>query len=87
MILESSIADYVEVSYSTGFDIARIADADLIFLSTLGLEEKLVTELEVLCLANGLSRDQMVIVGEKNFGVSNGQVYAKHNGSNRYKQR
>lgn len=41
------------------------------FLSTLGLDEYLVTELEIHLLANGLTTDQLVIVGEKTLGVSN----------------
>lgn len=88
VILESSIADSVEVSYSTSFKDRddRIADADLVFLSTLGLDEKLVTELEIHLLANGLTTDQLVIVGEKNFGVSNGQVYAKRGQSDYFDQ-
>ncbi len=88
VILESSIADSVEVSYSTSFKDRddRIADADLVFLSTLGLDEKLVTELEIHLLANGLTTDQLVIVGEKNFGVSNGQVYAKRNQTDYFDQ-
>lgn len=83
VILESNIADQVEVSYSTVGDSKnnsnRFRDADRVFLSTLGLEKELVTDIEIRCLANGLSPDKLVIVGEKNFGVSNGQVYAKRN--------
>lgn len=88
VILESPIADSVEVSYSTDFKDKddRIVDADLVFLSTLGLDEKLVTELEIHLLANGLTTDQLVIVGEKNFGVSNGQVYAKRNQQDYFEQ-
>ena len=81
VILESPIADSVEVSYSTDVNFRkekeRFKQADMVFISTLGLTEELVTEVEILCLANGLQPNQLVVVGEKNFGVSNGQVYAK----------
>ena len=88
VILESPIADKVEVSYSPTFREInnRIANADLVFFSTLGLEETKVTELEILLLANGLKSNQLVIVGEKNFGVSNGQVYAKRNDADYFEQ-
>ena len=88
VILKSPIADSVEVSYSTDLKNKgeRIADADLFSLSTLGLDEKLVTELEIHLLANGLTPDQLVIVGEKNFGVSNGQVYVRRGQADYFEQ-
>ena len=46
----------------------------------------MVIELEVQCLANGLSREQLVIVGEKNFGVSNGGVYIKRGSEGYFEQ-
>lgn len=83
VILESDIVDKVEVSYTSDFknkkNAERFKKADKVFISTLGLNEELVTEIEVLCLANGLSPKNIVIVGEKNFGESNGQIYAKRN--------
>ena len=83
VILESPVTDLVEISYSTDKQFRkeseRFAKADRVFIATLGLNEELVTEVEVLCAANGLTRDQLIIVGEKNFGESNGQIYARRN--------
>lgn len=90
IILESPIADQVEVSYSTDKrfknESDRFADADKVFIATLGLNEGLVTEIEILSMANGLPVDNVIVVGEKNFGVSNGQIYVKHNDSNYFEQ-
>ena len=90
VILESPIADSVEVSYSYILDYKkeqdRFKNADVVFFANLGLTEDLVTEIEINCLANGLNREQLVIVGEKNFGVSNGQVYAKRNDPDYFNQ-
>lgn len=90
VILESPVADQVEVSYSTDVQFKnegkRFANADRVFLSTLGLNEELVTEVEIMCLANGLRQEQLTIVGEKNFGESNGQVYTKRNQPDYFEQ-
>lgn len=92
VILESKIADQVEVSYITVPEYKnanireRFAAADKVWLSTLGLSEELVLEVEATCLANGLNTNDLVIVGEKNFGASNGQVYAKRNHSDYFQQ-
>lgn len=90
VILESEIADKVEVSYTSDFkkneNIERFKMADKVFISTLGLNENMVTEIEILCLANGLSPENIVIVGEKNFGESNGQIYANRNKENYFDQ-
>ena len=40
----------------------------------------------MLCLANGLSPENLVIVGEKNFGESNGQIYAKRHQTGYFEQ-
>lgn len=89
-IVESSIANKVEVSYTDNYkkseNAERFAKADYVFISTLGLNEELVTEVEVLCLANGLSPDNLIVVGEKNFGESNGQIYAKRYRSDYFEQ-
>lgn len=83
VILESAIVDSVEVSYSTDQqfkkETSRFAKAAKVFISTLGLKEDLVTEIEIMSMANGLMVDNVIVVGEKNFGVSNGQIYAKRN--------
>lgn len=90
IILESPVADSVEVSYSTDLNFrnesSRFSQADIIFISTLGLKEEFVTEVEILCLANGFQPSQLVVVGEKNFGVSNGQVYAKRGDTDYFEQ-
>jgi len=90
VILESPVADQVEVSYSTDVQFKnegeRFANADRVFISTLGLNEELVTEVEILCLTNGLKQEQLTIVGEKNFGENNGQIYAKRKDVNYYNQ-
>ena len=53
IILESPIAEQVEISYSTDRKFhnehARFAEADRVFVSTLGLNENLITEIEILC--------------------------------------
>ena len=83
VILESPISDKVEISYSTDINFSkendRFSNADRVFLSSMGLNPDLVTKVEIMCLANGLNRDQLVIVGEKNFGECNGQIYARRN--------
>lgn len=80
VVLESNIVDSVEISYTSDFkktkNHERFAKADRVFISTLGLKEELVAEIEIQCLAAGLPRENLVIVGEKNFGECNGQVYA-----------
>lgn len=90
IILESHIADSVEVSYSPESDFKkeneRFREADKVFLSTLGLSEELVTDVKICCIANGLNPEKLIIVGEKNFGVSNGQVYAKRNDADYFEQ-
>lgn len=90
VILESPIADLVEVSYSTlqGFskETERFKQADVVFVSTHGLNESLVTEIEILSVANGLPIERVIVVGEKNFGASNGQIYAKRNNADYFEQ-
>lgn len=90
VVLESNIADKVEISYTENYNNPnnniRFSEADRVFIATLGLSEELVSNIEVLCLANGLPLDRIVIVGEKNFGESNGQVYAKRNRPDYFEQ-
>lgn len=82
IIIESAISDSVEVSYIEGRrnmakNKDRFKEADLIFLSFLGLNEDLVNEVESQCKASGFDPKNLIVVGEKNFGESNGQVYIK----------
>lgn len=90
VILESPVLEQVEISYSTDKQFKneneRFANADRVFIATLGLKEELVTEVEVHCVANGLDRNQLIIVGEKNFGESNGQIYARRNKPDYFEQ-
>lgn len=85
VILESEIADKVEISYIHIDDYlkpeygSRFSSADKVFLSSLGANESLVNEMQTVCAANGLSLDQLVIVGDKSFGECNGQFYVKRN--------
>ncbi len=73
IIEESDIANDVEVSYSDGLQKQRIAQADVVFISTLWLREKFVDKVKSLCKPQA----KVYIVGEKNFGESNGQVYSR----------
>ena len=90
VILESPVADSVEISYSPVYDFKdkneRFKAADIVFISTQGLKEELVTEVEILSLANGLTPDNVIVVGEKNFGSSNGQIYMLRNKDNYFDQ-
>lgn len=93
VILESPIADSVEVTYIYAENYKkteyskRFATADRVFLSSLGTDESSVREMELHCLANGFDVDDLIIVGTKNFGVSNGQFYFKRNSSDYFEQR
>jgi len=75
IILESHIADSVEVSYSYisvyQDKKVRFLNADVVFLSTLGLDKTIIEDVKSRCSANA----QFFIIGEKNFGESNGQIY------------
>lgn len=93
VILESQVADSVEVSYIYIHDYRksqyseRFAHADRVFLSTLGVDKDLITDMEIVCAANGMPVNHLVIVGEKNFGESNGQFYVRRNSSRYFEQR
>ena len=75
IILESSVADSVEVVYSyikTYKDKQeRFAKADVVFLSSLGVDEEIINEVRSLCT----NKSKFYIIGEKNFGENNGQIY------------
>lgn len=85
IILESPIADKVDVVYSTPKNYQnqkkRFAKADIVFLSTLGLNKEIIDDVHRRCSAN----TKFLIIGEKNFGESNGQVY-RHRYSADYHQ-
>ena len=90
-ILESRIADQVEVSFTDDFtkpsNLERFAAADRVFVSTRGLTRGFVSAIEAQCWAAGLAPDRIVIVGEKSFGVNNGHIYAKRHRPDYFDQR
>lgn len=75
IIKESSIADSVEVSYSdpqTYIDKdIRFAKADAVFLSSKGVDKNMIENVHSKCS----QKTKFYIVGEKNFGENNGQIY------------
>ena len=93
VILESSVADSVEVSYIYMDEYKkpeyadRFVAADLVWLSSLGTDEEAVMSMDVILQKNGLNKNQLVVVGTKNFGTSNGRFYFKRGTSGYYQQR
>lgn len=93
VILESHVVDKVEVSYIYDNNYKnpeyneRFSSADRVFLSSLGTDEEAVREMELHCQANGFDVDNLIIVGTKNFGASNGQFYIKRNRPGYFEQR
>jgi len=87
------VADSIELSYIYYDNFRdskygeRFANADRVFLSSLGTNEKTVTEVETVCQLNGFDVNNLVIVGTKNFGASNGQFYIKRNKPDYFGQR
>lgn len=75
IILESPYAELVDVVYSDTKSYKerekRFAKADVVFLSTLGLNEALIEDVQMLCKG----KTKLFLIGEKNFGENNGQVY------------
>ena len=75
IIVESAIADSVEVVYSDTKIYKEKRDrfdkADAVFLSSLGVDEELINEVRSLCS----EKCKFYIIGEKNFGENNGQIY------------
>lgn len=90
VILESRIADDVEVSFTDDINKAgldeRLAAADLIFVAFRGYNMRLVTDVEVRCWAAGISPERVIVVGDKSFGENNGHVYAKRYRQDYYEQ-
>lgn len=93
VILESEIADKVEVSYIYGRQFKKLENAirfkaaDMVFVSSLGIDEELIAEVEVQCIINGVSSEKVIVVGEKNFGECNGQFYIKRHSKDYYSLR
>ena len=90
-ILESSIADQVEVSYMEDYskpeNRARFPFADRVFVARRILSRGVISDIEVQSWIHGLTPDKVVIVGEKSFGVNNGPVYAKRHLPDYFDQR
>lgn len=93
VILESEVADSIELSYIYIENYKkpeysnRFASADRVFLSSFGADEETVSGIEMVCKTNGFNIDDLVIVGTKNFGVSNGQFYINRNNTDYFQQR
>lgn len=83
IILESPCYEVVEVVYSdmkTYKDKReRFEKADVVFLSTLGVNEQIIDDVQ----SRMNEHCKLYIVGEKNFGENNGQVY-RHRMDNNY---
>ena len=81
VVLESEIADRVEVSFTDDFNKEgmeeRLAAADLVFVAFRGYTRRLVTEVEVRCWSAGIPPERVIVVGDKSFGENNGCVYAR----------
>lgn len=75
IILESEMADKVEISYSAPPTYKerneRFAKADVIFVTNLPLSETLIEDVKSRCLLH----TRFIVLGEKNFGECNGQIY------------
>ena len=83
IVLESKIADLVELSFADIDNLqkiendGRLASADMVFIARRGFSKKLVDEIEVLCWSAGIPPEKVVVVGDKSFGEHNGHVYAQ----------
>lgn len=81
VVLESEIAEQVEISFTDKFDAdgmnERLAAADLVFVAWRGVSRRLVTEVEVRCWSAGIPPERVIVVGDKSFGENNGHVYAR----------
>lgn len=82
VVLESEIADEVEVSFTDKFNEEgmdeRLVAADLVFVAFRGYTRRYVTEVEVRCWSAGIPPERVIVVGDKSFGDHNGHVYARH---------
>lgn len=83
IILESPVADIVEIVYSETLEQRehRLKEADVVFISTKGINENLIEKVRSMLDIH----TKLYIVGEKNFGENNGQVY-RHRFESNYHQ-
>ena len=83
IVLESEIADSVEVSYVHKNDYAasrfedRFRDADKIFISCRDVTDELVRDVEIRSLAHGHPLEDIIVVGEKYYGDCINRIYAR----------
>lgn len=79
IIQESGIGESIDLSYSDNYSdsihVKRINQADIVFISSLGVTENMITTIKEYMKPSS----KLVVVGEKNFGVSNGQVFRRRN--------
>ncbi len=80
IITESAISDEVDLVYSDNHTFEehpeRFARADKVIFSSLGGDEH-ISKIQSLCSHHS----QFYVVGEKNFGTNNGQIYRQRNSS------
>lgn len=90
VVLESEIAEEVEVTFTDDFNKAgmneRLAEADLVFVAWRNYNKRLVNEIEVKCWTAGIPPERVIIVGDKSFGENNGHVYARRGRPDYYEQ-
>ena len=90
MVLESDIADQIELSFTEDFFKdgieERLASTDLVFISWRGYSKRLVSEIEVNCWAAGIPPERVVVIGDKSFGENNGHIYAQRHRPDYYEQ-
>ena len=90
VVLESEIADEVEISFTDDFNKdgmdERLAEADLVFVAWRNYGKRLVSEVEVKCWAAGIPPEKVIVVGDKSFGENNGHVYARRHRPDYYEQ-
>ena len=81
LVQESSIKDEVEIVLGWPYEIknedmqVNIKNADRVFISFLGIDDNMVNDVLTSCLVNGIAKEQLFIVGEKNWGQNMGQLY------------
>ncbi len=83
MVYESAYADKIEVSYieqPNYMDVRnekRFSNADKIFVASKDYSDELIHNIELLAMAFGHNLEDVIVVGEKYFGETMTQVYAR----------
>lgn len=90
IVVESRIADRVDISYIDDFNKKgineRLSTADLVFVAWRNYNKRLISEIEVNCWSAGIPPERVIVVGDKSFGENNGHVYARRFRSNYFEQ-